>query len=120
MSDGVNNATVTVTIQIDAVNDCPIVVGAQPDLNVLEDAPNSEINLNNVFGDVDIRPTPNNLTFTVTHTGAGIVTVTLNTATLTIDYIEDQTGSFVVTTTVDDNTGDSNCTLKQTIVLALL
>ena len=110
LSDGVNNATVTVTIQIDAVNDCPIVVSAQPDVNVLEDAPNSEINLNNVFGDVDIRPTPNNLTFTVTHTGAGIATVTLNTATLTIDYIEDQTGSFVVTTTVDDNTGDSNCT----------
>ena len=109
LSDGVNNVTVTVTIQINAVNDCPIVVSAQPDVNVLEDAPNSEINLNNIFGDVDIRPTPNNLTFTVTHTGAGIATVTLNTATLTIDYIEDQTGSFVVTTTVDDNTGDPSC-----------
>ena len=109
LSDGVNNVTVTVTIQINAVNDCPIVNSAQPDVNVLEDAPNSEINLNNIFGDVDIRPTPNNLTFTVTHTGAGIATVTLNTATLTIDYIEDQTGSFVVTTTVDDNTGDPSC-----------
>ncbi len=109
LSDGVNNVTVTVTIQINAVNDCPIVNSAQPDVNVLEDAPNSEINLNNIFGDVDIRPTPNNLTFTVTHTGSGIATITLNTATLTIDYIEDQTGSFVVTTTVDDNTGDPSC-----------
>ena len=26
LSDGVNNVTVTVTIQIDAVNDCPTVV----------------------------------------------------------------------------------------------
>ena len=69
----------------------------------------SVFNLNTVFGDVDIRPTINNLTFTVTHTAAGIATLTLNSATLTIDYIEDQTGTFVVTTTVDDNTGDSNC-----------
>ena len=109
LSDGVNNVTVTVTIQINAVNDCPIVVSSQADINVNEDAADSVFNLNNIFGDIDIRPSPNNLTFTVTHTGAGIATVTLNSATLTIDYIEDQTGSFVVTTTVDDNTGDSNC-----------
>tara|TARA_B100000575_G_scaffold46385_1_gene33544 strand:+ start:3031 stop:9417 length:6387 start_codon:yes stop_codon:yes gene_type:complete len=109
LSDGVNNVTVTVTIQIDAVNDCPTVVSAQPDINANEDDPNTVLNLNTVFGDVDIRPTINNLTFTVTHTGSGIATVTLNSATLTIDYIENQTGSFVVTTTVNDNTGDASC-----------
>ncbi len=109
LSDGVNNMTVTVTIQINAVNDCPTVVSAQADINVNEDAADSVFNLNTVFGDVDIRPTINNLTFTVTHTAAGIATLTLNSATLTIDYIDDQTGTFVVTTTVDDNTGDSNC-----------
>ena len=109
LSDGLNNITVTVTIQIDAVNDCPTVVSAQPDISVNEDAPNSVLNLNTVFEDVDIRPTKNNLTFTVTHTGVGIATVTLNSATLTIDYIDDQTGTFVVTTTVNDNTGDTNC-----------
>ena len=64
---------------------------------------------NNIFGDVDIRPAPNSLTYSFTHTGLGIATVTLNSATLTIDYIDDQTGSFVVTTTVDDNTGDVIC-----------
>ena len=109
LSDGVNNVTVTVTIQINAVNDCPNVVSAQSDINVNEDAPNSVFNLRSVFGDADVRPTVNNLTFTVTHTGAGIATVTLSSATLTIDYIEDQTGSFIVTTTVDDNTGDASC-----------
>ena len=109
LSDGVNNVTVTVTIQINAVNDCPTVVSAQTDINVNEDAVDSVFNLNTIFGDVDIRPIINNLTFTVTHTGAGIATVTLNSATLTIDYIEDQTGSFIVTTTVDDNTGDAKC-----------
>ena len=109
LSDGVNNVTVTVTIQINAVNDCPTVVAAQPDINVNEDDPNTVLNLNNIFGDVDIRPTPNSLTYSFTHTGLGIATVTLNSATLTIDYIDDQTGSFVVTTTVDDNTGDVIC-----------
>ena len=109
LSDGVNNVTVTVTIQINAVNDCPTVISAQADINVNEDAADSVLNLNSIFGDVDIRPTVNNLTFTVTHTGTGIASVTLNTATLTIDYIEDQTGSFVVTTTVNDNTGDASC-----------
>ena len=109
LSDGVNNVTVTVTIQINAVNDCPTVISAQPDVNVNEDAANSVFNLNSIFGDVDIRPAPNNLTYTVTHTGSGIATVTLNSATLTIDYIEDQTGSFVVSTTVNDNTGDASC-----------
>ena len=109
LSDGVNNVTVTVTIQINAVNDCPNIVSAQSDINVNEDAPNSVFNLKSIFGDVDVRPTVNNLTFTVTHTGAGIATVTLSSATLTIDYIEDQTGSFIVTTTVDDNTGDASC-----------
>ena len=74
-----------------------------------EDSADSTINLETIFGDVDIRPTPNNLTYTVTHTGSGIATVTINSATVTIDYIDDQTGSFVVTTTVDDNTGDITC-----------
>ena len=109
LSDGVNNVTVSVTIQIDAVNDCPTVVSPQPDINVNEDDPNTVLNLNNVFGDVDIRPTPNNLTYSFTHTGSGIATVTSNGATITIDYIDDQTGSFIVTTTVDDNTGDFTC-----------
>ena len=109
LSDGVNNVTVTVTIQIDAVNDCPTVVSAQPDISANEDDPNTVLNLNTIFGDVDIRPVINNLTFTVTHTGSGIATITLSSATLTIDYIENQTGSFVVTTTVNDNTGDPTC-----------
>ena len=48
---------------------------------------------------------PDNLSYTVTQTGVDIATVTINTATVTIDYIENQSGSFVVTVTADDNAG---------------
>ena len=41
-----------------------------------------------------------------------MATVTLNAATLTIDYIDDQTGSMVVTITANDNAG---CTTTQDI-----
>ena len=98
--------TVTVTIQINPVNDCPTVQNALPDVNVSENASDTIINLGNVFDDVDrVGGNPDSLSYTVTHTGTGIATVTINTATVTIDYIENQSGSFVVTVTADDNAG---------------
>ena len=71
-----------------------------------ENASDTIINLGNVFDDVDrVGGIPDSLSYTVTHTGTGIATVTINTATVTIDYIENQSGSFVVTVTADDNAG---------------
>ena len=56
--------------------------------------------------DVDrVGGIPDNLSYTVTQTGTDLATVTINTATVTIDYIEDQNGSFVVTVTANDNAG---------------
>ena len=98
--------TVTVTIQITPVNDCPTVQNALPDVNVSENASDTLVNVGNVFDDVDrVGGNPDSLSYTVTHTGTGIATVTKNTATVTIDYIENQSGSFVVTVTADDNAG---------------
>ena len=70
-----------------------------------EDAPDNVIDVSTIFNDSDTLPASNTLSYTVTHTNTSLATVTLNTATLTIDYIDDQTGSMVVTVTVDDNAG---------------
>ena len=63
------------------------------------------IDVSTIFSDSDTLPSPNTLSYTVTHTNASLATVTLNLATLTIDYIDDQYGSMVVTVTVDDGAG---------------
>ena len=71
--------TVTVTIQITPVNDCPTIANPLPDINVQEDAEDSVFNVSSVFDDVDrVGGIPDNLSYSVTHTGAGIATVTLN------------------------------------------
>ena len=47
--------TVTVTIQINPVNDCPTVANAIDNVNVSENASDTLINVRNVFEDVDIE-----------------------------------------------------------------
>ena len=103
LSDGLSNVTVSVTINITPVNDCPVTATPTLDITIDEDDPNTVLNFNNVFTDADIFPMPNMLSYTVTHTNASLATLTFNTATLTIDYKDDQNGSMVVTVTVDDN-----------------
>ena len=105
VSDGLSSVQATATITINRVNDCPTVASPTADITVNEDAPDSVITISSIFSDPDLLPTPNTLSYTVTHTNASLATVTLNSATLTIDYIENQTGSMVVTITADDNAG---------------
>ena len=105
LSDGLSNVTVSVTINITPVNDCPVTATPTLDITVDEDDPDTVLNFNNVFSDADVLPMPNNLSYTVTHTNATLATLTFNTATLTIDYQDDQFGSMVVTVTADDNAG---------------
>ena len=105
LSDGLSNVTVSVTINITPVNDCPVTSTPTLDITVDEDDPNTVFNFNNVFSDVDVLPMPNSLSYTITHTNASLATLTLNTATLTIDYQDNQFGSMVVTVTADDNDG---------------
>ncbi|MCH1417324.1 MAG: Ig-like domain-containing protein, partial [Flavobacteriaceae bacterium] len=103
LSDGFSNVTVSVTINITPVNDCPVTTTPTLDITVDEDNPDTVLNFNNVFSDIDVLPTPNSLSYTITHTNASLATLTLNTATLTIDYQDNQSGSMVVTVTADDN-----------------
>ena len=112
VSDGFSSMQVTATITINRVNDCPTVATPTADITVNEDAPDSVIDVATIFTDSDTLPSPNSLSYTVTHTNASLATVTLNAATLTIDYIDDQTGSMVVTITANDNAG---CTTTQDI-----
>ena len=104
VSDGISSVQATATITINRVNDCPTVASPTADITVNEDAPDSVITISSIFSDPDLLPTPNTLSYTVTHTNASLATVTLNSATLTIDYIENQTEA-VVTITADDNAG---------------
>ena len=112
VSDGNTSMQVTATITINRVNDCPTVSSPTADITVNEDAPDSVIDVASIFTDSDTLPAPNNLNATtVTHTNASLATLTLNTATLTIDYIDDQTGSIVVVTIIGANDGIiSGCT----------
>ena len=105
VSDGLSSVQATATITINRINDCPTVIAPITDITVNEDAASSVIDVAAVFSDEDLLPSPDTLSYTVTHTNASLATVTLNNATLTIDYIDDQTGSMVVTVTVDDNAG---------------
>ena len=110
LSDGLSNVTVSVTINITPVNDCPVTATPTLDITVDEDDLDTVLNFNTVFTDADILPVPNMLSYTVTHTNASLATLTFNTATLTIDYKDDQNGSMVVTVTADDNASCSTTT----------
>ena len=110
LSDGLSNVTVSVTINITPVNDCPVTATPTLDITVDEDDLDTVLNFNTVFTDADILPMPNMLSYTVTHTNASLATLTFNTATLTIDYKDDQNGSMVVTVTADDNASCSTTT----------
>lgn len=110
LSDGLSNVTVSVTININPVNDCPVTATPTLDITVDEDDPDTALNFNTVFTDADLLPMPNTLSYTVTHTNASLATLTFNTATLTIDYKDDQNGSMVVTVTANDNADCSTTT----------
>ena len=110
LSDGLSNVTVSVTINITPVNDCPVTATPTLDITVDEDDLDTVLNFNTVFTDADILPVPNMLSYTVTHTNASLATLTFNNATLTIDYKDDQNGSMVVTVTADDNASCSTTT----------
>ena len=99
-SDGtVFGNTVTVTINITPVNDCPIVQNPLSARTVLEDAPDTLIDFSAVF----IDPEGSALTYTVTTTNPSLLTATINTTTLTLDYTDDMTGSATVTITANDS-----------------
>ena len=110
--DGISYGnTVTVTINITPVNDCPVVANPIADFTVQEDAANNVFNISNLFSDAE----GDVLNYTFTNDNTGLVTVTLNTNTLTLDYIDDQTG--VATVTINAN--DGACSFQEVFVVTV-
>ncbi len=105
--------TVTVTINITPVNDCPVVANPITDFTVQEDAANNVFNISNLFSDAE----GDVLNYTFTNDNTGLVTVTLNTNTLTLEYIDDQTG--VATITINASDGDGTCSSQEVFVVTV-
>ena len=105
--------TVTVTINITPVNDCPTVDNPIADFNAMEDDPDTVLDLSNTFGDVD------NAMITITNVSnanTALLTATINTNTLTLDYVDNQTGIATITIDVTDGT----CVEQETFVVTVV
>ena len=98
--DGTNyGSTVTVTINITPVNDCPEVASPIADFTAMEDDPDDVFDLSNLFADAENDVL--NIT-SINNANTALLTATLNTNTLTLDYIDNQTGMATITINVDD------------------
>ena len=117
ITDMVNNVTVTVTINISPQNDCPTVISPVGSTTVNEDAIDTTDDLNLRFNDVDILPTPNSLSYTVSPTNTALAILTVNGAgLLNIDYKDNQTGIVTITVTANDNVA---CTVDDVFLLTV-
>ena len=110
VSDSITTTDVLVTININPINDCPTIDIPLPDITVSEDAADSVINLSPNFSDAEGNP----LSFSFTNDDPSIANITLNTSTLTIQYIPEQSGTTTVTISLDDGQG---CNTVQEIFL---
>ncbi len=97
----------TFQVTVNAVNDAPTVTAPLADVTVSEDAANSTVNLNGVFGDVDIATDGDTLTYSVSATGGAAVftSATVSGSTVTLDYAPDQNGVATVTVRATDVAG---------------
>ena len=91
--------TVFVTIIVTPFNDCPIVQNAMPDIITSEDAVDKIIDFSAVFLD----PEGSFLSYTVTHTNTPLLSASINTTSLTLDYTDNMAGSATVTITANDS-----------------
>ena len=110
LSDSNTTTDVLVTININPINNCPNIDIPLPDITVSEDAADSVINLSPNFSDAEGNP----LSFSFTNDDPSIANITLNTSTLTIQYIPEQSGTTTVTISLDDGQG---CNTVQDVFL---
>ncbi|MGL4500710.1 MAG: calcium-binding protein, partial [Planktothrix sp.] len=100
--------TDTFTVNVTPVDDAPTVASPIADVTATKNAPQSTIDLANVFDDVDNDKTT--ITKTVlTNSNTGLVTPSINGNTLTLNYLNNQFGTANITVrgtsngkTVDD------------------
>jgi len=114
ISDGLSTSAVfTAEIEVLPVDDAPEVKNAITDFNILEDAPNTIINLSGTFTDVDNEDS--DITKTVTgNSPSGKISTSVSGDTLTLDYLENQNGNVTITVegTSNDLTVDTSFTVN--------
>ena len=93
-------------VTVDSVNDAPTVANPIADLTVDEDAVDTVIPLANVFGDVDIATNGDSLALSVfSNTNPGLVGASIAANVLTLDYVENQSGTADITIRATDGAG---------------
>jgi VCBS repeat-containing protein len=105
ISDGdAGTATATVTVTITGQNDAPTAPGSIDDVSVNQNAANTVISLTGLFDDVDANDT---LTITAVSSSSGLVTASVSSNLLTLDYQANQNGTATITVTATDGSGAS-------------
>jgi hypothetical protein len=84
----------TFTVNVNPVDDLPVVQNAIVDVNVDEDAPNTVIDLSNVFTDVDGEAIALSV---FNNSNDSLVTATIDGNNLTLDYLPNQSGTAEIT-----------------------
>ena len=103
ISDGLSTSAVfTAEIEVLPVDDAPEVKKAISDFNILEDAPNTIINLSGTFTDVDNEDS--GITKLVTgNSPSGKISTSVSGDTLTLDYLDNQNGNVTITVEATSN-----------------
>ena len=84
------------------MDDAPEVKKAISDFNILEDAPNTIINLSGTFTDVDNEDS--GITKLVTgNSPSGKISTSVSGDTLTLDYLDNQNGNVTITVEATSN-----------------
>ncbi len=89
-------------VSIAAIDDAPTVINPIADINVDRNAPNTNVNLTNVFSDVDNDG--NAIVKTIkTNSNSQIVNATISGDNLTLDYVDNQSGTTQITVLATSN-----------------
>ncbi len=116
VTDGTASVATSATFTVTAVNDLPTVVAPLANVNVLEDAADTNISLAGVFADVEDDAVPVALTYTAVSNNPALVTVSITGNTLTLDYQPDANGTTTVVVTAKDS---NNATVTNTFTVTV-
>ena len=102
-----NYVDTSFVVTVNPVADTPTVANAIANVSVIEDAPNTVLDLTNTFADVDILTNNDSLTLTVfANDNATLVTASIVDNSLTLDYGANQNGTANITIRATDTTGN--------------
>ena len=94
--------TDTFTVKVNPVDDAPTVVNAIANITVDEDADNSAIDLSDVFTDIDNNDDAIIKTITANRNDT-LVSASINGNNLTLDYLDNQSGTAEITVEAESN-----------------